>query len=55
MPGDRARAEETLAAYDVESAPPPPAPALAAHGARCEDLPEFRAVVQPFSVTPPAA
>jgi membrane associated rhomboid family serine protease len=34
LPGDRARAEETLAAYDAESAPPPEAPALSAHGAR---------------------
>lgn len=34
LPPDRARAEETLAAYEAESAPPPPAPALAAHGAR---------------------
>lgn len=34
LPPDRARAEETLAAYEAESAPPPPVPALAAHGAR---------------------
>lgn len=30
-------------------------PALAAHAARCEALPEFRAVVRPFHVTPPAS
>jgi glutathione S-transferase len=30
-------------------------PALAAHAERCEELPEFRAVVQPFAVTPPRA
>lgn len=29
-------------------------PALAAHAEHCEALPAFRAVVQPFSVTPPA-
>jgi len=28
-------------------------PALAAHAAACESLPEFQAVVQPFHVTPP--
>ena len=28
-------------------------PALAAHAVACEALPEFRAVVQPFHVTPP--
>jgi glutathione S-transferase len=30
-------------------------PALAAHADACEALPAFQAVVQPFSVTPPAA
>ena len=30
-------------------------PALAAHAARCEALPAFLAVVQPFHVTPPKA
>ena len=30
-------------------------PALAAHAAACEGLPEFQAVVQPFHVTPPAS
>ena len=28
-------------------------PGLAAHAAACEALPEFKAVVQPFHVTPP--
>ena len=30
-------------------------PALAAHSAACEALPEFEAVTQPFFITPPAA
>ena len=30
-------------------------PALAAHAETCEALPDFKAVIQPFSVTPPKA